>query len=143
MIDYAILRDGQVAEVRSFAAALPPADIRKGADGLPLARPIEDVKPALGAGERHADAVTYEVLDDKVRRIFTAEPNRVLVSKRAIVDRLQAAGKLAAARAALDAADLYARERWNTRDSIYSDDATAIALLGAIGVDVGAILAPE
>jgi hypothetical protein len=68
---------------------------------------------------------------------------RILVRKSVIVDRLQAAGLLAAARSTLDAADLYTRERWNTRDAIYADDATAITLLTAIGADPAAILAPE
>jgi hypothetical protein len=68
---------------------------------------------------------------------------RLLVPKRLIVERLQAASKLEAARAALDAADLYTRERWNTRDAIYADDETALALLAAIGADPAAILAPE
>jgi hypothetical protein len=68
---------------------------------------------------------------------------RILVPKRIIIDRLQAAGKLDAARAALDAADLYTRERWNTRDAIYADDAQAIALLVAIGVEPTAILTAE
>jgi hypothetical protein len=68
---------------------------------------------------------------------------RVLVPKRTIVDRLQAAGKLEAARAALDAADLYTRERWNTREAIFADDETALALLSAIGADPDSILAPE
>jgi hypothetical protein len=68
---------------------------------------------------------------------------RLLVPKRLIVERLQAAGKLEAARAALDATDLYTRERWNTRDAIYADDETALALLAAIGADPAAILAPE
>ena len=67
---------------------------------------------------------------------------RVLVPKRIIIDRLQAAGKLDAARATLDAADLYTRERWNTRDAIYADDETAIALLNSIGADPAGILAP-
>lgn len=66
---------------------------------------------------------------------------RVLVPKYLIVDRLQAAGKLHAARAALDASDLYTRERWNTRDAIYADDAAALALLAATGVDSADILA--
>lgn len=66
----------------------------------------------------------------------------VIIPKRVIVDRLYAAGKLDAARAALDAADLYTQERWNCRDSIYSDDPTAIALLTAIGADPAVILAP-
>lgn len=66
---------------------------------------------------------------------------RVLVPKRVIVDRLHAAGKLEAARAAIDAADLYTRERWNTREAVYADDATARALLQGIGADPDAILA--
>lgn len=70
-------------------------------------------------------------------------PLRRLVRASVIVDRLQAAGLLAAARAALDAADLYTRERWNARAAIYADDPTAIALLQAIGADPAAILAPE
>jgi hypothetical protein len=67
---------------------------------------------------------------------------RVLVPKRLIVDRLEAAGKLAAARAALDAADLYTRERWNVRDAIYADDETARTLIAGVGADPDAILAP-
>lgn len=68
---------------------------------------------------------------------------RVLVPKRVIIDRLQAAGLLEAARAALDGADLYTRERWNNREAIYADDETAVALIAAIGGDPAAILAPE
>jgi hypothetical protein len=67
---------------------------------------------------------------------------RRLVRRSVIVDRLQAAGNLPAARAALDAADLYTRERWSAREAIYADDPTAIALLQAIGADPEAILAP-
>jgi hypothetical protein len=66
---------------------------------------------------------------------------RILVPKRLIIERLHAAGRLEAARAALDATDLYTRERWNTRDAIYADDESAIALLDAIGADADAILA--
>jgi hypothetical protein len=64
----------------------------------------------------------------------------LLVPKTKIIDRLQAAGLLEAARAALDTADLYTRERWNVRDAIYSDDPTATALLAAIGADPADIL---
>jgi hypothetical protein len=67
---------------------------------------------------------------------------RILVPKYVIVDRLQTAGKLDAAYGALAAADLYTQERWNTRDAIYADDATAIALLNAIGANPAEILAP-
>lgn len=69
------------------------------------------------------------------------EPIRRLVQKSVIVDRLQEAGLLAAARTALDQADLYTQERWNARDSIYADDPTAFALLVAIGADPNKILA--
>lgn len=77
---------------------------------------------------------------------FDAPPEDVvrrLVPKPLIVDRLHAAGKLDAALAALEAADLYTRQRWETRQAIYSDDPTALALLQAIGADADAILAPE
>jgi hypothetical protein len=69
-------------------------------------------------------------------------PIRSLVLKSVMVDRLHAAGLLEAARTALDGASLYDRERWNTRDSVYSDDPTTIALLTAIGADPAVILAP-
>jgi hypothetical protein len=65
-----------------------------------------------------------------------------LVAKRLIIDRLQTAGKLAAARSALNAQDIYTQERWNVRSEIYADDETARALLLAIGADPDAILAP-
>lgn len=70
------------------------------------------------------------------------ETIRILVPKRTIVDRLAAAGKLDAARAALDASDIHTRERWNTREAIYADDAATLALLNAIGAEPSDILAP-
>ena len=72
----------------------------------------------------------------------TPQVERRRVAKSVIVDRLYAAGKLDAARATLDAADTYTRERWNTRVEIYADDPTAIALLQAIGANPNEILAP-
>lgn len=68
-------------------------------------------------------------------------PPRRLVAKSVIVDRLQEAGLLAAARTVLDSTDLYTQERWNSRESIYADDPTAIALLKSIGADATQILA--
>jgi hypothetical protein len=79
-------------------------------------------------------------LVEHLRRVGVPPYN--LVPTHVIVDRLQADGKLVAARAALDAADLYTRERWNNRDAIYADDPAALALLNAIGADPLAILAP-
>lgn len=69
-------------------------------------------------------------------------PERRLVPKRVIVDRLHAAGLLEAAKAAIDGADLYTQERWNSRTDIYADDPTALGLLEAIGGDPEVIFAP-
>lgn len=86
--------------------------------------------------------------NDSLDRVLAShdpmKPARRLVPKSVIVARLQAAGKLAAARAALDA-DLYARERWYAPDrpSIYADDPEALALLASIGADPAVILAPS
>ncbi|RWP88369.1 MAG: hypothetical protein EOR12_16795 [Mesorhizobium sp.] len=67
-----------------------------------------------------------------------------LVPKRLIIDRLYAAGLLAAAKAAIDGADLYTQERWNTRTDIFASDPTALAMLAAIGGDPDEIFAlPE
>lgn len=69
---------------------------------------------------------------------------RPSVRKSTIIARLNEAGKLQAASAALNA-DLYTRERWYAPDrpTIYTDDAEALALLNAIGADPEFILAPE
>lgn len=68
------------------------------------------------------------------------EPERRLVPKRLIIDRLHAAGLLEVARKALDAADLYTRERWNARDAVFADDPESMAFLRLIGADPDAIL---
>lgn len=70
------------------------------------------------------------------------EPERRLVPKRVIIDRLHEAGLLDRARKALDAAPLYTRERWNARDAVYADDPDSIGFLRAIGADPDTILAP-
>ena len=70
------------------------------------------------------------------------EPERRLVPKRLIIDRLHAAGLLDIARKALDAADLYTRERWNARDAVFADDPESVAFLRLIGADPDVILAP-
>jgi len=69
-------------------------------------------------------------------------PPRRLVPKSVIIARLQEAGKLAAASAAINV-DLYVRERWYAPDrpAIYADDPEALALLTAIGADPKVILA--
>lgn len=79
--------------------------------------------------------------DAEVVAFLAPKPQPRLVLKRVIVDRLYAAGKLEAARAALDAQSLYTKERWNSRDAVFASDPDTIALLKAIGADVAAILA--
>jgi hypothetical protein len=76
---------------------------------------------------------------------YLKAPNaiRVTIAKHVIVDRLQAAGKLAPARARLEAGNLYARERFGARTAFDANDAELIALLNAIGADPSVILAPE
>lgn len=84
----------------------------------------------------------WEALGNRISPYIAPAPQPRLVLKRVIVDRLQVIGKLAAARAALDAQPLYVRERWNARDSVYATDPDTISLLTAIGADPAIILAP-
>jgi hypothetical protein len=70
-------------------------------------------------------------------------PERRLVPKSLVISRLIEAGKIAAARAALEANDsAYARWWAPDRPAIYADDPEAIALLTGIGADCAAILSP-
>lgn len=80
-------------------------------------------------------------LISQTREIADPVPEPRLVDKKDIVDRLYTAGKLDAAKVALDAADLYTQERWNSRMSIFADDPTALSLLNGIGADPTVILA--
>jgi len=91
--------------------------------------PLEDVQPDLVA----FDAKMAAAMAPSARR---------LVPKSLIIARLQEAGKLAAASAAINV-DLYVRERWYAPDrpAIYADDPEALALLTAIGADPKVILA--
>ena len=68
---------------------------------------------------------------------------RRLVTKSLITSRLIEAGKIEAARAALEA-DASAYARWWAPDkpAIYADDPEAIALLQSIAADPAAILTP-
>lgn len=69
-------------------------------------------------------------------------PNRI-IPKSVIVSRLIEAGKIGAAKAALDA-NPAAFARWfaSDRPAINHDDPDALALLNAIGADPDVILAP-
>lgn len=92
-------------------------------------------------GTEASESITFDGSKVIVTRVVIAP--RVLVHKSVIVDRLHDAGKLESAKAALNSADLYTQERWNSRDAIYADDPTALALLKAIGADPSVILGAE
>ena len=114
-------------------------DLRVDITSQVSALPIPDAeRPALiTALTMRRDAYVLQQLSDlplPPRAVWT-------VSKVVIVERLEAAGKLAAARAALDAASLLLRERWNAIQTVRNDDPDALALLTAIGADPAVILA--
>jgi hypothetical protein len=100
----------------------------------------EDYQAFLAQGDLPSAAVSEERLIAYLREQNVPPYHRV--PTRLIVDRLNEVGKLAVARAALDAADLYTRERWNNRQEIYADDLDARGLLHAIAADPDVILAP-
>jgi len=96
-------------------------------------------KHAVGHFTRTYDADREKVFEKA--SVEDAPIDRVLVPKRVIIERLHAAGLLEQARAALDAAPLYTRERWNAREAIYADDPVAVALITAIGGNPDELLA--
>ncbi len=59
-----------------------------------------------------------------------------------VIDRLQGAGKFAAALAALTS-DALMYERWSASNTVNIEDTDVLGLLAAIGADASAILAPE
>jgi hypothetical protein len=69
-----------------------------------------------------------------------SKPMRRTIEKRVIIDRLNSVGLLSKARAAMDSADLYTRERWNALSFFYVDYASTRGFLSAIGADPDAIL---
>lgn len=71
------------------------------------------------------------------------EPDPRLVRKSLIIDRLYAMGKLDDAYAALQAAPLYDRQRWESRNAVYFNDPTMLAVLATIGADADVVMAPE
>ena len=74
---------------------------------------------------------------------YTAPPAPpVYVSRYVVVQRLDAAGLLADAHTALEAASLSVRMRWEAATEIAVDDPDAHALLASIGADPAVILAP-
>lgn len=106
-----------------------------------VARDVDGKISGVYAVEQDYAKEEFPEDDAEVISFLAPAQNPRLVLKRVIVDRLYAAGKLDAARAALDASPLYTRERWNSRDAVYATDPDTIALLTAIGADADAILA--
>ena len=100
-----------------------------GADGVTV---ITDETPLA---EDHPDIVAYQAM---VEAEFT--PTNY-IPKLVIVERLEAAGIRAAAKAAL-AADDYQQDRWDAATQIDPNDAGVRTILTAAGADLDVILAP-
>lgn len=127
--------NGTVIETRDLGPT--PVAVKPGRV-LPL---VED-KPELGTDQTYGTP-TYEVGPDQVIAHYPVVAIRRTVAKSLIITRLNEAGKLAAARQALNA-DIYRRERWYAPDKpdVFADDPEALALLAAIGADPAIIMAP-
>lgn len=69
-------------------------------------------------------------------------PERRLVDKGVITERIIAAGKLREALAALATLSLEDQQRWANKAAVYADDERARGLLAHIGLDPDVILAP-
>lgn len=97
-----------------------------------------------GAYRQMQPGVAEEELADDAAEVvaFLNPPVRRLIPKGVIVERLIAAGKIEAARAALATLSVADQERWNAKPAVYSDDPRALALLRAIDADPSVILAP-
>lgn len=106
---------------------------------------IEGLQEDLSAAQQEVQAhqATITTQQTRIAELETAlgENGRHLVPKLVIIDRLIAVGLLDVALAAL-AADVVAKARWDAATAVYTDDATAIALMTAIGADPTVILAP-
>lgn len=71
------------------------------------------------------------------------EPERLLLPKSVIIDRLHEAGLLEKADAVLKQQDLYTQQRWLVREKVYADDPTLVGLLKAIGADTDKLLVAD
>jgi hypothetical protein len=99
--------------------------------------------PRIAAWRLPVDPPTEQQIADALSAIDSAPLSRRLVAKSLVISRLIEAGKIEAARAALEAnTSAYARWWAPDRPAIYADDPEAIALLQSIGADPAAILAP-
>lgn len=137
--------DGDDSRVWSSEAAayvpMPAGMFPTVADALDagnLSTELVDVVPTRIASEEELWAVLRDHFPDGLP---AEQRSPRLVPKRIIIDRLQAAGLLEEAKAAIDAADLYTQERWNTRTDIYANDQTAHDICRAIGADPDVIFA--
>lgn len=110
--------------------------------GLPVLRPIVEIKPELAEGEQLTD-VTVVIFDDRVEHRHAKGPKRFqrkMIAKLQIVERLDEMGLLDHALDAIEA-DRKTKARWDAAVEIANDDPTALALLAAIGADPAVILA--
>jgi XkdW protein len=98
--------------------------------------------PGIALWRLPGDPPTEQQIADALSAIDSAPPPRRLVAKSLIISRLIEAGRIEAARAALEAnASAYARWWAPDKPAIYADDPEATALLQSIGADPAAILA--
>jgi hypothetical protein len=101
----------------------------------PRAHPLVEQVVLYQGGE-------FEVTDTALDPAAEGSEARWVVRKATIIRRLDAAGGLATARAALDASPLLLRELWNAQVAFYADDEQVVAFLASIGADAATILAP-
>lgn len=87
-------------------------------------------------------STSLEVVDGEVRRVAAYAPARRLISKDVVMARLDSAGLVDAAQAALLRRPVLFG-RWFHKDwpEVYADDTDMVAMLTAIGADVAAITA--
>ncbi len=68
---YAIIKDGAVVEEREMAPLDPRTQIKKGPDGLPLARPLVEQRVNFDPATHRLDGHSYAIFDDRVEKAFT------------------------------------------------------------------------
>lgn len=78
-----------------------------------------------------------------VASVTDPAPTSWTVARTTIIDRLQTAGKMAAAKTALGASSAYQQERWYATQRFLNNDSALVTLLNGISADPNTILAIE
>jgi hypothetical protein len=103
--------------------------------------PLVEIKPKLEPRQIHG-SYADDIQKDRVVRTWTVEAETWRVSTYTVVRRLEAAGLIDAAEAALESNRVLFR-RFYTVGSIPNDDADARRFLTAVGANPDDILRPE